>query len=270
MKKKVISLLIALSMACSLCACGSSGKDTTKTDETVQENAAEESPEADGVEDVPDKATDETPDEASDEINEYGLTDVQMEALIASVKESVTTEYLEKYDIVASDFEVRPFDANDLANYDSSGTYTGDDPHEWSAVWDMIDNVIWQSRIGMSLSVSMALEDPIELEMALKEKDSAFEDTLAEQNDMNDKEGSNSYDLDTSTEQYALENAVFMGIAKFINRLETKECAEVLYNLAMAENNSETIPVTNDSGFGREYHSITMFDCVISENIQFE
>ena len=77
MKKKVISLLIALSMACSLCACGSSGKDTTKTDETVQENAAEESPEADGVEDVPDKATDETPDEASDEINEYGLTDVR-------------------------------------------------------------------------------------------------------------------------------------------------------------------------------------------------
>lgn len=75
---------------------------------------------------------------------------------------------------------------------------------------------------------------------------------------------------DTSTEQYALENAVFMGIAKFINGLETKECAEVLYNLAMAENNSETIPVTNDSGFGRKYHSITMFGCVISENIQFE
>lgn len=266
MKKKVISLLIALSMACSLCACGSSGKNTTKTDETVQENAAEESPEADGVEDVLDKAT----DEASDEINEYGLTNVQMEALIASVKESVTTEYLEKYDIVASDFEVRPFDANDLANYDSSGTYTGDDPHEWSAVWDMIDSVIWQSRIGMSLSVSMALEDPIEVEMALKENDSAFEDTLAEQNDVNDKEGSISFNLDTSTEQYALENAVFMGIAKFINGLETKECAEVLYNLARAEYNSETIPVTNDSGFGREYHSITMFDCVISENIQFE
>ena len=33
------------------------------------------------------------------EINEYGLTDAQQEALLASVKESVTTEYLEKYNI---------------------------------------------------------------------------------------------------------------------------------------------------------------------------
>lgn len=270
MKKKVISLLIALSMACSLCACGSSGKDTTKTDETVRENAAEASPEADGVEDVQDKAIDETPNENTDEINEYGLTNVQTEALIASVKESVTAEYLEKYDIVASDFEVRPFDANDLANYDSSGTYTGDDPHEWSALWNTIDNVIWCSRIGSHLTASMVLEDPGELERILKEKDSAFEDTLAEQGDMNGKEGSIGADFDTSTEQYALRNAVFMGIAQFINGLETKECAEVLYNLAMAEKNSETIPVTNDSGFEREYHSITMFDCVISDNIQFE
>lgn len=101
----------------------------------------------------------------------------------------------------------------------------------------------------------------------LLDKDLTLADTLEEQNQKNSESGV-SYVLDTSTERYHLENAVYMGIAKFLNQLDEQERVEVLYELyTISDENSKRVLPDNST---QEVSSTTMFDKVISENIQFE
>ena len=156
------------------------------------------------------------------EINEYGLTDAQQEALLASVKESVTTEYLEKYNIAPADFELLPYDANDLNNYDASNTYTGTDPYESASVWNVVDDVIGKTQNWELRALSMGMDTEDDLEFAadfIESPELVFAGTLEEQNALNKETTGGAFVLDTSTQKYALENALYMGIAEFLNGL---------------------------------------------------
>ena len=252
MKKKILCTLLVCTMAI-LTACGASG------DSSKSESAETSSGDADADTYVEEE---EKSEEESSELNEYGLTAEQQEALLASVQASVTEGYLEKYNIPAADFELLPYDVNDLNNYDSSGKYTGVDPYECATVWAVVDNtILGSSDFELYVKTAMAAGEGKEYIVEhLLEKDFTLADTLEEQNA--------SSVLDTSTESYNLENAVYMGIAKFLNQLDKQERAEVLYELyVISDKNSEWVVLNNSE---MQIKSTTMFDKVISENIQFE
>ena len=245
-----------------LTACGASG-DSSKPESAENSSVdvdADTYVENDTGED------EEKSEEESSELNEYGLTAGQQEALLASVQASVTEGYLEKYNIPAADFKLLPYDANDLNNYDWSGQYTGADPYESATVWLTVNNTILWSDFGVYLMSVPELGKEMGVDILL-EKDLTLGDTLEEQNQKNSEIGA-SYVLDTSTERYNLENAVYMGIANFLNQLDEQERAEVLYELyTISDKNLEQVLLSNS---GQEERSTTMFDKVISENIQFE
>ena len=73
-------------------------------------------------------------------------------------------------------------------------------------------------------------------------------------------------DAYASTQKYALENALYMGIAEFLNGLSDTERAQVLVNLYAPIHGQE--PVVMESGFSAS--SAVLFDRVICDNIQFE
>lgn len=265
MKKKILCTLLICTMAI-LTACGASD-DSSKSESS--ENSSVDADADTYVEDGTDE-DEEKSEEESSELNEYGLTAGQQEALLASVQASVTEGYLEKYNIPAADFKLLPYDANDLNNYDSSGQYTGEDPYECAAVWQQVDNtILWSSDFEFFMNTAIAASEEKEwIVEYLSEKDFTLADTLEEQNQKNSEAGTASYVLDTSTEHYDLTNAVYMGIAKFLNQLDEQERIGVLYELyVISDKNSESIVLNNS---GQEVRSTTMFDKVISENIQFE
>ena len=202
------------------------------------------------------------------EINEYGLTDAQQEALLASVKESVTTEYLEKYNIAPADFELLPYDANDLNNYEGE-TYTGTDPYESASVWNVVDDVIGKTQNWELTALAMGMDTEDDLEFAadfIESPELVFAGTLEEQNALNKEVTGGAFVLDTSTQKYALENALYMGIAEFLNGLSDTERAQVLVNLYAPIHGQE--PVVMESVFSAP--SAVLFDRVICDNIQFE
>lgn len=249
MKRKIVSVLLCVGMITSLLAgCGDSQKKTAeepKKSETQKEETAKE----------------------SSELNEYGLTEEQQAALLASVKDSVTEGYLEKYNIPAADFKLLPFDVNDLKNYDEAGQYTGTDPYECASVWTVVNNtILWSEPGAMLITLVQVGDKETGVDALMDMADLTWKDTLEEQNQKN-QEGGVSYAFDdTSSEIYGLESAVYAGIAKFLNQLDERERAEVLYELyTISHNNSENVLVGN-----REISSTTMFDKVISENIKFE
>lgn len=250
MKKNVIAILLCIGMIVSLLmGCGSKQEDSdTESSETISEEET--------------AVSDEPSEEESNEPNEYGLTEEQQEALLSSVKDSITKEYLEKYNIPAADFKLLPYDVNDLNNYDSSGTYSGTDPYECARMWSVVDGTICTSNdLGVRLATSVAARDTALLE----KEDNIFEETLDAQNQKNKGDGF-SYVLDTSSEHYSLMNAVYMGIVKFTNAMDAQERAEVLYNLyEVSHSNSEMVSIG-----GAVVGTTTIFDKVISENIQFE
>lgn len=293
MKKKLISMALCAGLAVSLLTgCGGSAdNESTEAEkqETQEETAddaeaagveTEEGAEAAGTDaeenaEVAETETEEDAEaageEASAELNEYGLTDAQQEALLASVKESVTEEYLKKYDIPVSEFQLLPYDVYDLGNYDESGNYSGTDSYECASMWRTIDNVIggadnltFNLLIGTSAGYKeMAVEEVLKSGFSL-------EDTLEEQNQKNKDNNSTGgyYVFDTSSEFYNFANAVYMGIAKYLNGLAEQERVDLLYNLyEISYNNGEYVPVEGVLG---DKSTTTMFDKVISDNIQFE
>lgn len=204
----------------------------------------------------------------SGELNEYGLTDTQLEALLAEVKEAVTEEYLNPNNISPSEFKLLPYDVNDLKNYEngySNGNYIGEDPYECSRMWRVIsDTILWTDSIEDHLYVGQALGD-IEIFLdVMKDSDFFLEDTLETQCKKNGEKGA-TYEMEPSTRGYSLMNGVYMGIARFLNGLEKDERIKVMYYLyGVFSANSEDVTIN-----GSDYRSATMFDKVISENIQF-
>lgn len=174
-----------------------------KFKETVQEEAASDTEETDAEEDSADET--ETEDTA-EEVNEYGFT--------------------------ASDFNLSPYDVNDLFHYNESGEYTGDDP-EYIAD---------------------------EIKSMLEDGSLTFPATLEEAG----------YEL--KTEHDTLTNAVYKGIAGYLNSLDIEECAELLAHLCLIKNeNTEYVDVLFYEGasLAASQPTMTVFDKVITENLQF-
>lgn len=261
MKKKIIALMWAMSMSFVMCACGSS--ENVETEKKVQEDAVSDTDEANTEGDT----VDETEVEDSvEEVNEYGFTTSQQEALVESVKNSITTDYLEKYNIPASDFNLRPYDVNDLFHYNESGDYTGDDPYESAPIWRTVDREIFDAN-NFALKVDTLLmidDDPEyiadEIASMLEDGSLTFPATLEEAG----------YEL--KTEHDTLTNAVYKGIAGYLNGLDTEECAELLAHLCLIKNeNTEyvDVPFYEGASQGVSQPTMTVFDKVITENLQF-
>lgn len=121
MKKRLIAIFLTLCLALSLAACssgGSSASPQTQEPSTAEsDNAEAESSEP--SEDILAKMTDEQREKyeeyleskkqdeenkASNEANEYGITDAELQSLVEAIKENVTNDYLNVYDINTSDF----------------------------------------------------------------------------------------------------------------------------------------------------------------------
>lgn len=206
---------------------------------------------------------------ADGSVNEYGLTAAQQETLLQSVKTSVTEGYLEKYGLTPEEFEIRPYDVNEFNYYDSSWTYTGEDPYEFTRIWYTIDDMLG-NKAGLNIG---ALMDYSTLNFGgyvstMLEDDYKFADTLKEQCEQNLQYTGEAPAFYSETEEYYdLANSIYTGIAQFLNGLEAQERAELVYSLyynLYMEGTSENV-VINDVG----YPPRTMFDRVISENVQF-
>lgn len=140
MKKRLTALLLTLCLALSLAACSSSGsseqpsqpQETPQTQEPVTaESNNTETENSEPSEDVSDNMTDDAEQEflagltdeeraqyeeykefkkqkeennASKEVNEYGITDEALQSLVEAIKENVTNDYLNVYNISTSDF----------------------------------------------------------------------------------------------------------------------------------------------------------------------
>lgn len=236
MKKKVLSMILAVALTASCGAYSVGAEETTAVAEV------------------------------SVDVNEYGFTQEQQEALLESVKTTVTDGYLNKYGIVPKDFQIRAFDANDLGNYDSSGAYTGEDPYQFASAWDVIDRTIWnKDNLCMYAVTGLASGDESGDVFLSSVDEYVFADTLEAQNEENkEKTGGRIVFDNTPEKDYDLANALYMGIAQFLNSMEKQDRAELVYRLYVMEVQSEKVEVN-----GMEYVSQTMFDRVISENIRF-
>lgn len=267
MRRKVIALLLCGALAASVLAgCGSAKEEANAPAESSTAESGENAEQTE--EDAETEETAEAEDQDTGAVNEYGLTDAQQEALLASVKESVTTEYLEKYNIAPADFKLLPYDANDLNNYEGE-TYTGTDPYESASVWNVVDDVIGKTQNWELTALAMGMDTEDDLEFAadfIESPELVFAGTLEEQNALNKEVTGGAFVLDTSTQKYALENALYMGIAEFLNGLSDTERAQVLVNLYAPIHGQE--PVVMESGFSAP--SAVLFDRVICDNIQFE
>lgn len=115
----------------------------------------------------------------------------------------------------------------------------------------------------------MGMDTEDDLEFAadfIESPELVFAGTLEEQNALNKETTGGAFVLDTSTQKYALENALYMGIAEFLNGLSDTARAQVLVNLYAPIHGQE--PVVMESGFSAP--AAVLFDRVICDNIQFE
>lgn len=278
MKKKAIALMLAMSMTVMFCACGASEDSSAETAREDSASGAEDTEDETAAEAVSEETEEET--EGSEEVNEYGFTASQQEALVESVKNAVTTDFLEPYNISPSEFVLQPYDVNDFYDYrmflDGIAVeyeYIGDDPYEISDKWFAIDTLIFSfTDIGTKISLlSVTYGDDTE-SMADEMESQLTDGTITIPPTMN-------YTPDTinsSEEGIALGNAIYKGVAEFLNSLDTRECAELLVNLGLKYYNLETVEFTLEDSNGTETSRVwfrsttTIFDKVITENIQFE
>ena len=241
MKKKVLAVLVAAAIFCPAAVYSA---EPAAQEET--ENSGETAPAEAG----------------SAESENDGMTEEQVTALVDSVKTSVTENYLEKYGIAPADFQINPYDGNDMNNYTMSGEYTGSDPYQWSKIWYNVDRDLIKadSDMEMSLMVNAFTEgDAITLEMAVEDiGDVVFPD---------DSESCSALFDDPQTAD--LMNAVYKGIAAFLNGLDGEAKTEVLLKRYGMAANSEKVKVFINENEYMEYQSETMFDKVICENIKF-
>ncbi len=100
-KKRILSIIMIMVMVCAMAAagCGKKEEATEKKEEPKQEETKKE--EADKAE--PEKAEEPAVTEAKD-TNKTKLDDADIEALKASIADSIKKEYLEPNNIAAEDF----------------------------------------------------------------------------------------------------------------------------------------------------------------------
>lgn len=197
------------------------------------------------------------------EVGAYGITDTQQEALVESVKTSVKEGFLDLYQIAETDFQLTPYSMEDAANYEQDGTYTGEDPYESARMWQAIEDAILEADdIGVFMNTALAVGmDRTELaDMIVKMNDPVFEEDM----------DTPVYDTITG-EKYDLANSIYTGIAKYLNGLSSEERAQVLAGLYDTfDGANEQVDVQDENGnYGGTFSTLTLFDKVICENIQF-
>ncbi len=251
MKKKVLAVLVAAAMFCPAAV-------------YAAEPAAQEETENSG-ETAPAEEKDSAAEAGSAESEGYGMTEEQVTALVNSVKTSVTENYLDKYGIAPADFQMNPYDGNDLNNYTTSGEYTGSDPYQWSKIWYNVDRDLTKVDSDMDMALLMYGSGDIEID------DFALEMAAEYIGDVVFPDDSESCStLFDDPQQADLMNAVYKGIAAFLNGLDGETKTEVLLNRYSMAQNAERVKVFINENEYIEYQSETMFDRVICENIKFE
>ena len=208
MKKKIVIGVLALAMVMPMSACSSKTEDKAQTN-VSQSDDKQKAESADTAENG----------ESSDEINEYGLTGEQTETLCNLVKEKVTEQYLNKYNINPADFtfpEYVPMNREDIAP---------------DNMWAYVESSLKLFRNGMSPIVVTAetagyKETGIkEIKKGISEGTFAFKDSWQEQHD-----ASYQWFAENHPQQGDLIGAVYEGIAEFLNGLDEDTRAEVLYD----------------------------------------
>ena len=194
----------------------------------------------------------------AEETNDALFTSEEQEAIVQSVKDSVTEMYLEKYGITPSDFELSQYNVDDIANY-NDGNYSGEDPYSCTSVWLEVDMAITSGDTNYSV-----LED-LDKETAAMIGIFTIESTLDEQLSTM-LVGSDLGYLDNSEESKDLLKSVYFGVASFLNNLDEQRRAEIIVNCYY--NAYKDNPLTEING--RMYPQETMFDKIITENITFE
>ena len=245
MKRKIVIGVLALAMVMPMSACSS------KTEDKAQTNVSQSD----------DKQKTESSDtaekgESSDEINEYGLTGEQTETLCNLVKEKVTEQYLNKYNINPADF-----------------TFPEYVPANWEEVmpdnmWAYVEGSLKLLRNGtvydlppivMVADTAGYKETGIkEIRKAISEGAFAFKDSWQEQNDVFYQ-----WFVENNSQQGDLIGAVYEGIAEFLNGLDEDTRAEVLYDTCL-----KNVIEPGEDEQGRDLH--TTFDQVLCKNVAFE
>ena len=234
-----------MTLSC-MTGCGNSEKeDSSGQSESDTETVKEE--------------TSDSEEGQKEELNSYGLTESQQEKLLDAVKASLENNYLNSQNIAAAEFSIKPYDPLEQNNYDASGNYTGDDPYEWASVWRTMDNAV-ASGNDIFMALTAMDTDPKMAEEYMEQV--GYADTLDEQ--WKTVMGGDA----TASSTYELANAVYMGIAEFLNSLDTAEKLQVISNLQNAREESGEAEGVTAATTGENYNS-TMFDRVIAENIQF-
>ena len=164
-----------------------------------------------------------------------------------------------------ADFQMNPYDGNDLNNYTTSGEYTGSDPYQWSKIWYNVDRDLTKVDSDMDMALLMYGSGDIEID------DFALEMAAEYIGDVVFPDDSESCStLFDDPQQADLMNAVYKGIAAFLNGLDGETKTEVLLNRYSMAQNAERVKVFINENEYIEYQSETMFDRVICENIKFE
>lgn len=247
MKKRALTVFLCTLMALyCMTGCSNSGKE----DSSVQSEADTET--------IREETSDSNAGQKEDQkekLNQYGLTESQQDNLLAAVKSSLEENYLKPQNVSAEEFSIKPYDPLEQNNYDSVGNYAGDDPYQWSLVWRVMDNAVASGNDIFKALTAMNLDQEMAEEYMEK---IVYADTLDEQWNGNI----------VSSSVYELADAVYIGIAEFLNSLDTAERLQVISNLVDAREESGIAEGVTGMTMGANYN-FTMFDRVIAENIQF-
>lgn len=253
MKRKFVSTMLALTMAVSLCACSSKeatssaeAKVSSATESTGVENAEES--EAVVVEDSEENTNTETE-------NAYGLTAEETATLVQLVKDSVTTGYLEKYEIDPVSFSLPEYV-----------------PGEGDNLWDILEICLESpgeaNNDDTLLTATMCYAAGLTDEAIQRGVEKVENGEYVLQSSWKEAKA-HTYQgmVDAGREQDAdLIDAVYTGIASFLNGLDVERRMEILIENFYRINVDDSADAIKDDQ-GNYVH--TMFDQVICENISF-
>ncbi len=230
MKKKFVIALLALTLASSSIVYAADATDNAATESVASDSATEET-------------------------SEYDLTEAETDELVKMVKDKITAQYLDVYQIDPATFTIPAYVP---VTYDKA---SADNP--WSDVRVVLQGGIINPDVNLNTEVSVAIAAGLDdmgidsIKGYLENGDLTFKDTFQEQ-------APQMYEAITGSnpEQAALIGAIYEGIAEFLNSLDTDRCAEVLFARKKA---------VIEAGEDENYAELqTMFDPVIEKNISFE
>lgn len=230
MKKKFVITFLALTIASSSVIYAADTADNVATEST-------------------------TSDSSTKETSEYDLTEIETNDLVKIVKDKITTQYLNVYQIDPATFTIPAYTPCTL-DKDSL-----DNP--WSVVRIVLQGGFINPEVYLPQYVMTAVvagSDDMGISSIkgfLESGDLVFKNTFQEQ-------APHMYEsiTDSNPEQAALIGAIYEGIAEFLNSLDTDRCAEVLFAREKA-----VIDAGEDENFADLQ---TMFDPIIEKNISFE